>query len=156
MNHPYNVVEDGQITIQSVHLIENEIPESLRYIEQSGNQWHKATALHKQKVNTFITMKMVNNTTLAATTTPLTLRYLALIHTANLYKNMSENESKTTLLALKKTFENLSEDTQKTTYETLYNNVLNSHRSSFELIGQLNWTNTEPIFKHSANDVLIL
>jgi hypothetical protein len=157
MNHPYNVVEDGQITMQSVHLIEDEIPESLRYIEQSGNQWHKATPLHnKQKVNTFITMKMVNNTTLAATTTPLTLRYLALIHTANLYKNMSENESKTTLVALKKTFENLSEDTQKTTYETLYNNVLNSHRSSFELIGWLNWTNTEPILEYSTNDVLIL
>jgi hypothetical protein len=157
MNHPYNIVEDGQITMQSVHLIVDEIPESLRYIEQSGNQWHKATLLHnKQKVNTFITMKMVNNTTLAASTTPLTLRYLALIHTANLYKNMSENESKTTLLALKKTFENLSEDTQKTTYETLYNNVLNSHRSSFGLIGQLNWINTEPVLEYSANDVLIL
>lgn len=156
MNHPYNVVEDGQITIQSVHLIENEIPESLRYIEQSGNQWHKALPLHTQKDNAFITMKMVNNTTLAASTTPLTLRYLALIHTGNLYKNMSENESKTTLVALKKTFENLSEDVQKSTYETLYKNVLNSHRSSFELIGQLNWINTEPIVEHSTNDVLVL
>lgn len=157
MNHPYNVVEDGQVTMQSVHLIVDEIPVSLRYIEQSGNQWHKAVPLHnKNTVNTFMTMKMVNNTTLAATTTPLTLRYLALIHTTNLYKNMSENESKTTLVALKKTFENLSEDTQKTTYTDLYTNVLKSHRSSFELIGQLNWINSEPILECEANDVLIL
>ena len=156
MNHPYNVVEDGQITMQSVHLIVDEIPSSLRYIEQSGNQWHKATLLPNKKVGKFFAMKMVNNTTLAATTTPLTLRYLALIHTVNLHKNMSENESKVTLVALKKTFENLSEDTQKNTYETLYTNVLNKHRVSFDLIGQLNWIHTEPVLEYSTNDVLIL
>ena len=69
---------------------------------------------------------------------------------------MSDNESKETLVALKKTFEDLSEDTQKNTYNVLYTNVLKSHRSSFDLIGQLNWVNTEPILEYSTNDVLIL
>ena len=69
---------------------------------------------------------------------------------------MSENESKVTLVALKKTFENLSEDTQKNTYETLYTNVLNKHRVSFDLIGQLNWIHTEPVLEYSTSDVLIL
>jgi hypothetical protein len=156
MNHPYNVVEDGQITMQSVHLIVDEIPVSLRYIEQSGNQWHKAMPLYNKANKTYVMMKLTNYKILAASTSSYTLRYLALIHTSNLSKNMSDNESKATLATLKKTFENQSEDTQKTTYTNLYNNLITAHRESFDLIGQLNWVHTEPIVECSANDVLVL
>ena len=156
MNHPYNVVEDGKITVESVHLIENEIPSSLRYIEQSGNQWHKAVPLHQpKKVRTHLMMRIFNNI-LAASTTPLTLRYLALNHTENLHRNIPANESIAALVELRKTFEEYSEETQMTLYNQYYNNLLNTYRSSFLVIGWFNWIITEPIVECSENDVIIV
>ena len=156
MNDPYNVVEDGKITMESVHLIENEIPSSLRYIEQSGNQWHKAVPLHlPNKARTHLMMKVFNNT-LVASTTPLTLRYLALHHTENLHKNISAKESIEALVELRKNFENHSEETQTILYTQYYNHLLSTYRGLFLVIGWFNWINTEPIVECSENDVILV
>jgi hypothetical protein len=156
INHPYNVVEDGKITVESVHLIENEIPSSLRYIEQSGNQWHKAVPLHQPKKARTHLMMRIFNSTLAASTTPLTLRYLALNHTENLHRNISANESIAALVELRKNFEAHSEETQMTLYTQYYNNLLSSYRNTFLVIGWFNWVNTEPIVECSENDVILV
>lgn len=156
MNHPYNVVEDGKITVESVHLIENEIPSSLRYIEQSGNQWHKAVPLHQPKKARTHLMMRIFNSTLAASTTPLTLRYLALNHTENLHRNIPANESIAALVELRKNFEAHSEETQMSLYTQYYNNLLSSYRNTFLVIGWFNWVNTEPIVECSENDIILV
>ena len=157
MNHEFTVVEEGHISTQSVHLIVDEIPESLRYIEQSGRQWHKATWLGTQPVaKPFVTMKLHDGKTLSAQTTPTILRILAVKYALNVNRDCSEEENSTNLKDLKNMFGGFSDDKQQTEYENLYDQWLNDYRDNFELIGSLNWVNTEPIVACSSNDVLVI
>ena len=157
MNHEFTVADDGHVTTQSVHLIVDEIPESLRYIEQSGRQWHKATWLNAQPVTQpFVTMRLHDGKTLSAQTTPTILRALALKYALNVDRDCSEDENTTNLKDLKNMFSVFSDNKQQTEYNNLYNQWLNDHRDNFELIGCLNWVNTETIVSCSSNDVLII
>jgi hypothetical protein len=157
MNHEFNVADDGCVTTQSVHLIVDEIPQSLRYIEQSGRQWHKAIWLNADPTTqTFVTMKLHDGKTLSAQTTSTILRTLALKYALNLHGNCSDEENTNNLKDLKNMFSAFSEDKQQTEYINLYDQWLNDHRNNFELIGSLNWVNTEPIVACSSNDVLVI
>jgi hypothetical protein len=158
MNHPFTVADGGHVTTQSVHLIVDEIPESLRYIEQSGRQWHKATWLYKknQKTQEFNTMRLHDGKTLSAQTTGTVLRALALKYAVNLYKNFSEEENITDLKKLEKMLSGLSEEKQNNEYNNLYNEWMYGNRENFELIGCLNWNHTESIASCSSNDVLLI
>ena len=157
MNHEFNVADDGHVTTQSVHLIVDEIPESLRYIEQSGRQWHKAIWLGTQSVaQPFVTMRLHDGKTLSAQTTPTILRILALKYVLNVNRDCSEEENSTNLKDLKSMFSAFSDVKQETEYTNLYDQWLNDHRDNFELIGCLNWVNTEPIISCSSNDVLVM
>jgi hypothetical protein len=157
MNHEFTVADDGHVTTQSVHLIVDEIPESLRYIEQSGRQWHKAIWLNAESVaQPFVTMRLHDGKTLSAQTTPTILRILALKYALNVNRDCSEEENTTNLKDLKNMFGGFSDDKQETEYTNLYDQWLNDHRDNFELIGCLNWVNTEPIVSCSSNDVLVM
>jgi hypothetical protein len=157
MNHTFNVVEDGHVDTQSVHLIVDEILESLRYIEQSGRQWHKATWLNAEAVvPSFVTMRLHDGKTLSAQTSPTILRALALKYTLNVNRDCSEEENTTNLKDLKNMFNTFSNDKQQTEYNNLYTQWLNEYRDNFDLIGSLNWVNTESIVACSSNDVLII
>jgi len=158
MNHEFTVADDGHVTTQSVHLIIDEIPESLRYIEQSGRQWHKATWLYKknQKTQEFNTMRLHDGKTLSAQTTGTVLRALALKYAVNLHNNFSEEENITDLKKLEKMLSGLSEEKQNNEYNNLYNEWMYGNRENFELIGCINWNNTEPILLCSSNDILII
>jgi hypothetical protein len=157
MNHEFTVAEDGHVTTQSIHLIIDEIPESLRYIEQSGRQWHKAIWLNTTPVSlTFVTMKLHDGKILSAQTTSTILRILALKYAINLFRNCSDEENTTNLKDLKSMFTTFSEEKQQTEYNNLYNQWLNDHRENFELIGSLNWVNTESIVSCSSNDILVI
>lgn len=145
MNHVYNVIEDGSTTAEEVHLICDEIPTSLRYIEQSGNQWHKADNRSSNKK--YLMMKMLNNKILSAFTTPLTMRYLALVSISDIQQPINE---------LKVTFENLSMNEQKMIYTNLYSILLDNHRADFEFIGKIHWIHTENIVECSENNVIII
>ena len=157
MNHEFTVADDGHVTTQSVHLIVDEIPASLRYIEQSGRQWHKAIWINAQTMTQpFVTMRLHDGKTLSAQTTPTILRTLALKYALNLNRDCSEEENTTNLNDLKSMFSAFSDNRQQTEYDNLYNQWLNDHRDNFELIGSLNWVNTEPIVSCASNDVLII
>ena len=145
MNHAYNVIEDGNVIAESVHLICDEIPTNLRYIEQSGNEWHKVDNRTVSKKN--LLMRLVNNKILSAFTTPLTLRYLALTSLSSTEQPLDQ---------LKKTFENLSTNEQKMVYTNLYTTALNNHRSDFDLIGKIHWIHTENIVECSENSVIVM
>jgi hypothetical protein len=145
MNHVYNVIEDGSTTVEEVHLICDEIPTSLRYIEQSGNQWHKADNRSSNKK--YLMMKMLNNKILSAFTTPLTMRYLALVSISDIQQPINE---------LKVTFENLSMNEQKMIYTNLYSILLDNHRADFEFIGKIHWIHTEHIVECSENNVIVI
>ena len=151
----YNTVEDGHVTTQSVHLIPDEIPNSLRYIEQSGSQWHKVVPLHRP-AKFYLSMKLANAMNMSALTDPHTLRYLAVAYTTLLHKGLSHNEAITKIKDLKAAFENYSNIDKQTKYQNYYNTLLTNHRDSFEFIGNLNWLNTEVIHAAAPADVLVL
>jgi hypothetical protein len=157
MNHEFTVAEDGHVTTQSIHLIVDEIPESLRYIEQSGRQWHKAIWVNTTPVSqTFVTMRLHDGKILSAQTNSTILRILALKYAINLNRNCSDEENTTNLKNLKSMFSVFSEEKQQTEYNILYNQWLNDHRDNFELIGRLNWVNTESIVSCSSNDIVVI
>jgi hypothetical protein len=101
-------------------------------------------------------MRLHDGKTLSAQTTSTILRTLALKYALNLHRNCSDEENTTNLKNLKNMFSAFSEDKQQAEYINLYDQWLNDHRDNFELIGCLNWVNTEPIVAFSSNDVLII
>lgn len=155
MRDVFNTVEDGHVTTQSVHLIPDEIPNSLRYIEQSGSQWHKAVSLHRQ-VKSFLSMKLSNNLNMSALTDPLTLRYLAIAYTTLLYKGLSHTDAMNEMKNLKAAFENNSTLDKEVHYKNYYNTLLTNHRQDFNFVGSLHWINTENIQTITNTNVLVL
>ena len=157
MNHTFNVVNDAHINIESVHLIVDEIPESLRYIEQSGRQWHKVTWLNAEAVvPSIVAMKLSDGKTISAQTTPTILRVLSLKYAINCKNNYSEKDNITNLNNLKNMFNSFTEEKQENEYNNLYTEWITEHRDNFTLIGSLNWNHTEPIVTCSSNDILVV
>jgi hypothetical protein len=151
----FNTVEDGHVTTQSVHLIPDEIPASLRFIEQSGSQWHKAVSLNKP-AKLFLTMKLANDSSMSALTDPISLRYLAITYTTLLHKDMSHNDAMNEIKNLKTDFENNSITDRQVKYINYYNTLLTNHRQDFFFIGNLHWIATEDIHTVSPTDILFL
>jgi hypothetical protein len=151
----FTTVEDGHITTQSVHLITDEIPDTLRYIEQSGSQWHKAVLLN-HPVNSVVSMKIANNLNFSALTDICTLRYLAIVYTTLLHKGVSHNQAISSLKNVKADFETYSFAEKHLRYTNYYNSLLTENRQDFTFIGSLHWLHTEDIHTVNQNDILIL
>jgi len=152
----FTIVEDGHVTSQTVNLIVDEIPSSLRYIEQSGSQWHKAVLLNGHSNKQHLSMRLADYKIMSALTDPVTLRYLAMNYTTFLLKGHNHNEAITNVTNLKDEFEEDSATNRQTRYTNLYNSLLKNHRNSFEFIGFLHFVNTEEIHVTSGTNVLVL
>jgi len=170
LNHEFSVVENN--TTQSVHLITNEIPDTVRLIQQGAKTWHHipTTNRHRAPINLYQTPpRQIRNNILApppllrernlmslklpndhkiilATTNENIVRFLSLYFLVlKAETDMQTNEINMRIKAKQRILNHMTEERIATEYTNYANTMIAEHRNNFALVGQLMWVMQEPV-----------
>ena len=170
LNREFSVIENN--TTQSVHLITNEIPDTVQAIQQDSKTWHRIPTTNRRRatVNPYQTpprqirhelvapppllrernlmsLKLPNNhQIILATTNENIVRFLSLYFLVlKAETDMQTNEINLRIKAKQRILNCMTDERIANEYSNYANTMIAEHRNNFALVGQLMWVMQEPV-----------